>query len=556
MNLSTVIILQTLTKFLVTSTWYAIGEINIYYTIKNKVYGNFDEINRLFKTYNLKLNIGNENPILTFYNYLSTLNYDFTPFADKNYSKFENFMGLIVSHLKDDKFGGENVNYLRLMLSLFANKYYQFNISGLIIGDKIISSILGPTSFYFLKPNKESLVEYKNIGIKLPLMIFFGDVHQTEEKTGCDSNCYEIDDPKFLKILDSLSTKENPVDLYLEAEFEHYVLRDSEYWIALANKKASRRQGMLSYLQDKYRSCFFKNYKTKYQKYQCPAPNIRWHAIDVRRSSIKFNKWSIENKIYESKNTLSRNRFNTLMFNDLINKTDFFINEFFDLNNEDWKNTSLIYKQIRKGKISFETWKELFRQYYNQIIIPQIIYYLKKTNRYNFLKTLFDIYQKYSSLSEKEKKEYIKNDGENNITRIKKILTKLNTMIMDMYFITRMFKSPKNDNMAYLNISYMGNFHTQNIVSFLTRIIKTHTIKEEMGQVYDFKGYLDLPNINLTDEIYEYNQLISKYSLNDIFEYSPEELDKFISQFTQEKYEILADKQYMTMYYLYKKCIY
>ena len=43
-----------------------------------------------------------------------------------------------------------------------------------------------------------------------------------------------------------------------------------------------------------------------------------------------------------------------------------------------------------------------------------------------------------------------------------------------------------------------------------------------------------------------------KYTLDFIFQYSPSELDTFISQFTDVKYENLYDKRYMTMYYLYE----
>lgn len=43
-----------------------------------------------------------------------------------------------------------------------------------------------------------------------------------------------------------------------------------------------------------------------------------------------------------------------------------------------------------------------------------------------------------------------------------------------------------------------------------------------------------------------------KYTLDFIFQYSPSELDTFISQFTDVKYENLYDKRYMAMYYLYQ----
>jgi exonuclease V gamma subunit len=43
-----------------------------------------------------------------------------------------------------------------------------------------------------------------------------------------------------------------------------------------------------------------------------------------------------------------------------------------------------------------------------------------------------------------------------------------------------------------------------------------------------------------------------KYTLDIIFKYSAAELDSFIAQFTNQKYENLYDKRYMTMYYLHE----
>jgi hypothetical protein len=43
-----------------------------------------------------------------------------------------------------------------------------------------------------------------------------------------------------------------------------------------------------------------------------------------------------------------------------------------------------------------------------------------------------------------------------------------------------------------------------------------------------------------------------KYTLDFIFKYSAAELDAFIAQFTNQKYENLYDKRYMAMYYLHE----
>jgi ankyrin repeat protein len=43
-----------------------------------------------------------------------------------------------------------------------------------------------------------------------------------------------------------------------------------------------------------------------------------------------------------------------------------------------------------------------------------------------------------------------------------------------------------------------------------------------------------------------------KYNLNHLFKYSEDDLDEFISQYTDQKYKNLYDKRYMAVYFLYQ----
>jgi hypothetical protein len=60
------------------------------------------------------------------------------------------------------------------------------------------------------------------------------------------------------------------------------------------------------------------------------------------------------------------------------------------------------------------------------------------------------------------------------------------------------------------------------------------------------------PDYSVEDVLLDFYNTKIKYTLNFIFKYFPSDLDAFIAQYTNEKYENIADKRYMTMYYLYE----
>ena len=94
-----------------------------------------------------------------------------------------------------------------------------FMLPGLIIGNTNIQRLSGPIGFTFLRPRND---------IKsLPLIVLFGDEHESYERNcmNCDCNrnkngcCYTITDPNFLRILDTLADDNHPVDFYVETPF-------------------------------------------------------------------------------------------------------------------------------------------------------------------------------------------------------------------------------------------------------------------------------------------------------------------------------------------------
>ena len=58
---------------------------------------------------------------------------------------------------------------------------------GLKLNDLLINRISGPTSITFLKPTRSSLTEFQKIGIELPIILLFGDIHHSV--SGTCNNC-------------------------------------------------------------------------------------------------------------------------------------------------------------------------------------------------------------------------------------------------------------------------------------------------------------------------------------------------------------------------------
>ena len=95
----------------------------------------------------------------------------------------------------------------------------------LIINDKRIDKLSGPVTFSLIKPKKRVFDALKKEGVRLPIIMLFGDIHfsadyQCESCTCSHINrscCMPVYSNEFLKIIDSLATKEHPVDFSIES---------------------------------------------------------------------------------------------------------------------------------------------------------------------------------------------------------------------------------------------------------------------------------------------------------------------------------------------------
>ena len=177
--------------------------------------------------------------------------------------------------------------YLKYKKKYIDLKYKQiggsdYNLKqGIKIKDTIITSLTGPVSFYYLKPN----VDIEPSEIKyFPLIILFGDRHLSKE--GSCANCYcskeegkccyTISDHSFLQLLDTLGDTIHPIDFFTET--------------FLAGTSRGFINGYMEDLTTKDMvTCYHRTLRgTEYNK--CPTKNIRWQASDPRQAGDTFRK--------------------------------------------------------------------------------------------------------------------------------------------------------------------------------------------------------------------------------------------------------------------------
>jgi hypothetical protein len=176
------------------------------------------------------------------------------------------------------------------------------NKNGISIGDKTITNLSGPVSIYLLKPTKFFFTLLKKDGIKPPIFLFLGDIHQSDtglcQKCTCSSKncCVSIDEHSFFKILNPFSTYKNPIHIYTE----WFITKKDKELITSTSPEAIIKKeynitktlsGPISRIFTRNMACFFhewKNnpnvlYKNLFNKY-CPYSNIQWHHVDLRKT--------------------------------------------------------------------------------------------------------------------------------------------------------------------------------------------------------------------------------------------------------------------------------
>ena len=409
----------------------------------------------------------------------------------------------------------------------------------LIINDKVIDKLSGPIAFSLIKPKKKAFDTLKKEGTRLPIMMLFGDMHFSAEhqcesctcslkNRGC---CMPVYSDEFLKIIDSLATKENPVDFSIE-DFVTGEKRESLKKELKSNNYNSKKHNDLipmNMLIQRILGCYVKELRgTKtYTKY-CPTKNIRWQFADARQA--KGTKYSLEinlNKMFLKLGDLYKKEnipLNTVkdiitrykksvggMYKKLINfnilktkDTDKAIDYFFEIATPE---NSLIMKQINKLSPSLknmELWKDAMKAHLkdeNEKFNDRFGF-KKSTNiteRLEFFMLLLkDDYDTiHSKLKDKKYRDFLTDEIDVSISE--------NSMLLDFYYVTRAFKIPKGDINPFLSISYLGDYHRENIVNLLVNILGYYDLVDTVeNQNENNVRCTVLPNINLNKIALEY----------------------------------------------------
>jgi len=445
----------------------------------------------------------------------------------------------------------------------------------MLINNRKIDRISGPVSFALLKPKKFIFDELKKEGVHLPIFMLFGDVHYSNEYqcNNCTCNessafgcCMPIYSNEFLRLIDSISTPENPVDFGIEGFYA------GKYKEEVVKNEASLRHlksfntDIMEKLREQNAACYVREHRgTKlYEKY-CPTKNIRWQYADPRSSvgskyDLEYLMHNLEYLVYHnleankhqqnlsslfigkvlSKNEIkkviheTRSRFTSIdMFYKVImlkyymtSSPEKAIDYFFSIATA---QNSLVIKQFNKLSKSFKDlpfWKKALSDY--------LLYALKEGEKHDYGKNPSKDYIDLVKSLRKEFYELIINDDIDTLSirltdtlfrnaltiSTKGAIVTENTIFMDLYYIFRTFKIPRGDKNPFLSIIYAGDFHRRNITFFLANIIKYYDIVEEVKIKGDFMNGKDpqmrctyMPNINLNDLALQYGVDIKKNSI-------------------------------------------
>lgn len=375
----------------------------------------------------------------------------------------------------------------------------------LLIKDLEIDSITGPVSMSILVPQPDLINSIKR---NIPIVLLFGDKHFSDsgycQPCSCikkdHSCCYEIWAKDFLNIFDSLSTKEKPVDFYIEGfanSKDRIEAKKDIYKFSKYMETASQSVGPMVSLRNHLYTCYLREFRgTKAYNELCPTKNIRWQFADSRNANLGFiepNIYIINNMFIEiakvannrflaiiDKNEPYRlmksivDQFKPIVRNEFqeylelyirfIKNPLLFFKNLFNPDMDFFKKMAT-YKQIRKQQFPFNSdvyWSSIFNSYSKHIIAKyKFIENLEYISAVEELSTTEDLYSFFS----KQKKEI----WEKCIDYAQYI-----SIFLDIYFVTRILKKPDNGIEPFLVIGYFGKEHIENIEYLLEKVMENY----------------------------------------------------------------------------------
>lgn len=405
------------------------------------------------------------------------------------------------------------------------------------VSDLDIKKLSGPVSFHYLVPKTEVFLEKAAEGIFLPIIILLGDEHFSVENR-CedgDRNTVMIESSIFWRKL-NLIAKQYPIDFYLEVN-KPLALSDLIF----------EHKGMITKILGESSGCY--NTKNRIsKKYQCLHPRIRWHLSDPRAWSedkvesivnkiAGFLLQLADNKDWDNIERLPRHLPGLEMFRAYF---DIVVNAYqsnhtfeqlslalsnmyssFIVGNRD----SLIYKQLVKYnldinvelysyKVMTKSFKEDFRVDPEQDTLAEYLNREAGVDDETEVESTIDSLFRYIFT---RRSIYDLNLVYNKIASFLFLLWVGSTSFMlDIYFMGRLFKTPKNNINSYLTIGYFGQFHSKQISDHLTISLGWYN---QVNGIPERQRCITFPHdIDLNRDLQEYAEL--RQQIQDITPYS------------------------------------
>ena len=370
------------------------------------------------------------------------------------------------------------------------------------IGDLHAHKLSGPSGFAYLMPKKEAFLrEVEEKGIFLPMIILLGDTHHSEDGR-CDpceeeKGCYLVESGSFLMALNQIAER-YPVDFYTE----YYPgKKTSDGKEVLFNKFIRNTEG-----------CYDAALRAT-KKYKCNFPNMRWHYTDTRfwenKAESQFGeagryiKYLSEERGLEEPD-LDEKRIgitSSRLFRDFMTRLvearrkgitmKGFCKGISILMRKFLSETpnSLVFKQLKKYDISIEFYCYFSLEYHGVVSDKKVSDdWIEPIYNYIFLGIPTSNFYK------------------NKLAILSLLWVKYTACALDLYFLGRIFKTPRNNINSYVTIGFFGHAHSNALASHLSS-----------DDLYDIKystleSTLDSDRcVGLSDEI-NFNEDLETYS--------------------------------------------
>ena len=402
--------------------------------------------------------------------------------------------------------------------SVRRKKYLDGGNPGLLIDDTLITRISGPVNLSILNPTKEFHKSHK-----APIFILFGDEHFSSENM-CDeclcidkSCCYEIFSNNFLKLIDNVATK-------------HIVYFSTESGLSNKDKSSSisidysSDDGPLTKLIFNTQLCSKVLKKEKPSDYElyCPTKHIIWQKADVRQWYRDYDFYTCllyMNELFDIKSFSYGDEDKIYNFCEKYSDYIIYIKKFLDI--EFYNTIKLL---IKSGKIASPFYKQVEKmtpekqKEWNKYIDEYYLYYHEKLRKISSddigVREFFNKIVDKMNLCKNNKKtaniyvKSIKNIIYENKFQSEKIANELlefNSLSLDLYFLTRSFKTTADNTNPLISIGYFGDNHRIRIEYFLKNIMKNYEVLD-IGVTNEKQRCLEIKkHINLNEMI---NKLI------------------------------------------------